>query len=771
MIGSTLSHYVVEALLGEGGMGKVYRATDTVLNRTVAIKVLSAGAAADRESKRRLLHEARAASALNHPNVVTIHAVEEARDLDFIVMEHVSGTPLTIPAGGLPIDRAMEYAVQISGALAAAHEAGIIHRDIKPANVMVGRTGHIKVLDFGIARRTELQGEAATRQLTSDGTIGTAGVVIGTVGYLSPEQIAGQPATMRSDVFSLGALLFEMLTGAPAFPGDSMWAVMDATVRKAPPPLASLRPEIPPRLAALVARCLAKNPDDRYPTAREVHDELVSLRAERTRVPSTARSTYARAAIVVGAALAVLGGGTVVWSRVRESRLRWAHETALPEVSRLTAAGDPVAAYRLAQRVAAVAPNDPQVAEVLGENTTGGSITSDPSGADVAFRTYSGTDEGWISLGKTPTTLRHPIGLLRWQITKEGYDPIEIAPDHPTFRVQLVPKGTTPPGMVYVPAGAFSLESSNTEIELPAYWMDQYEVTNRAFKEFMDRGGYRETRYWREPFVKNGRTLSWAEAMNEFRDKTGRIGPSTWELGAYPDGQDDWPVNGVSWYEAAAYAAYAGKQLPTVYHWGNASGAFGVFSEILRFSNFSGKSTVRVGSTGGLGPYGTYDMAGNVKEWCWNQATRGLRYVLGGGFNEASYMFRDQDAQLPFDRRNGMGFRCMLPQGPLKANVTAPIATLERDVTALKPVSDDVYEAYRHLYDYDPLALESRLDGTDTTNPHWRRERVSFRAAYGQERVPAYVFVPNDFRPPFHAVVYFPGSDAVRLRSSRELNI
>ena len=651
MIGSTISHYVVEDLLGEGGMGKVYRARDTVLNRTVAIKILGTSVGGDSESKRRILREARAACALNHPNVVTIHSVEEERELDFIVMEHVAGAPLTIPAAGLPIDQAIDYAVQITSALAAAHEAGIIHQDIKPANVMVGRSGHVKVLDFGIARRTELRGDAATRKLT-DGTLNAAGVVAGTLGYISPEQIAGEQASVRSDIFSLGALLYETLAGGPAFPGQSAWAVMDATVRAQPPSLLTLRRDVPASLNRIVLRCLEKNPEARYPTADAVQTDLLAVKAQRS-PGSTGRSRSGRAAIAIGVVLALLAGGAIAWWRVRDSRVRWARETALPEATRLFGAGDPVGAYRLAARALAAAPDDPQVVEGWTGLTTDSPIQTDPAGAEVAFRSYSAKDEGWISLGRTPTTARYPVGQMRWRITKEGYDPIEISLES----AHLVPKGTTPGGMVYVPAGSVEIERDNSEVQLPPFWIDQYEVTNRAYKVFVDQGGYREQRFWREPFVKDGRTLSWSEAMTEFHDETGRPGPSTWELGMYPDGQDDWPVSGVSWYEAAAYAAYANKQLPTVYHWHMASGAFGVFSEILRFSNFGGVGTGRVGSTGGLGPYGTYDMAGNVKEWCWNEVTSGKRYVLGGAFNESNYMFRDPDAQPTFERRAGFGFR------------------------------------------------------------------------------------------------------------------
>ncbi len=769
MIGSTLSHYTVEALLGEGGMGVVYRARDTVLNRTVAIKVLANTAIGDAESKRRLLKEARAASALNHPNIVTIHSVEREGNIDFIVMEHVSGTPLTVPSGGLPLDCALDYAYQMTGAMAAAHELGIIHRDIKPANVVIGPNGQLKILDFGIAHRALLQSNKETAPRTTE-TISASGALVGTAGYISPEQIAGHPADARSDVFALGSVIFEMLTGRRAFAGNTMWAVMDATLHYNPPAVDACRPELSTHLAQIVSRCLAKDPANRYPSARELYEELVALRAERgpESLPVTSRS--ARLAIAIGVVLALLGGGTLVFSHLRESRLRSAR-AAVPEISRLAAEGDIVGAYRLAQTALKLAPEDPQVRDAWKGVTRPFPVTSDPAGADVAFRAYSGADDGWIPLGTTPVGKRRPLGLMRWRVTKDGYDPLEVAPNDPIPNFALVPRGTSLPGMVYVPAGSYELESEGRTVELPDYWLDKYEVTNREFKKFIDEGGYRNSQFWPQPLVKDGRTLSWEQAMAEFRDTTGRPGPSTWELGAYPDGQDDWPVSGVSWYEAAAYAAYAGKRLPTVYHWYNASGASGIFSEILHFSNFGGKGATRAGSTGGLGPYGTYDMAGNVKEWVWNETNRGKRYIPGGAWNEAQYQFHDEDAQPPFERRSGYGFRCMIQRRELDANLLKPVVTLERDPKTLKPVGDQVYQVYRHLYDYDPVPLDSQVQETDDGNPRWRRERVSFRAAYGTERVPAYLFLPRNSPAPYQAVVFFPGSDAVMLASSRDLSL
>ena len=310
-------------------------------------------------------------------------------------------------------------------------------------------------------------------------------------------------------------------------------------------------------------------------------------------------------------------------------------DTAVPEITRLAAAGDPVGAYRLAQRALAAARGDAQVAAAWAGTANAITVASEPSGATVEIRALSGKDEGWVVLGTTPLETRLPLGQIRWRFSKDGYETREIVPNPYPMNVVLVPSGTSPPGMVSVPSSDFELERSLTTMKLPAFWIDTYEVTNRDYKTFADSGGYQKREYWTQPIVNAGKTLSWTDALALFRDRTGRPGPSTWELGSYPDGQEDWPVSGVSWYEAAAYATFAGKTLPTVYEWRVAAGTDGVFSDVLQFSNFGGPGPALVGASGSLGPYGTHDMAGNVKEWVWNESSEGKRFILGGAWFEA----------------------------------------------------------------------------------------------------------------------------------------
>ena len=745
-------------------MGEVYLAHDTTLQRAVAIKVLSREAMADREMAGRLLREARAASQLNHPGIVTIHEIGQADGTDFIVMERVEGRSLAeeIPPGGLPIERVLDVAGQIAAAVGAAHAAGIVHRDLKPANVIVTSAGRAKVLDFGLAR----VGGGHT-SATRDATVAasTMGGIAGTIGYMSPEQIEGQPVGTRSDVFSLGIVMYEMITGDRPFRGDSDWAVMNATVRAEPAPVAARRPETPPELARIVTRCLARRPEDRYDTATAVAADLARIAAPAP-MPPPARSSRA---LIVGVALAVVALGAIGWLVWRESRLHWARVVAPQEIAKLTARDDVVGAFRVARRAVAIAGNDGGVGQILNNMALTTDVDSDPPGAEVGIADYLGHNDRWLMLGRTP--LRHiqiPASLLRWRLTKPGYDTLDVGQSFQELDFHLVPSGHAPRGMVLIPRGSLQLESTGQEVAVPDFWLDRFEVTNRDFKRFVDAGGYRRREFWPEPFVRDGRTLSWEEGVATFRDLTGRPGPATWELGTYPEGAEDDPVSGVSWYEAAAYARFAGRQLPTAYHWFRAAQNSGVFSEIVTASNFSGKGVQRVGS-GGLGPYGTYDMAGNVKEWCWNATPGGLRYTLGGGWSEMQYMYQDEDAQSPFERRPTFGFRCMLQPESLAAALMAPITTFQRDPSQLKPVSDEVFEVYRHLYDYDARPLDVRGESVDNANPAWREERVSVAAAYGDERLPICLFIPKASAPPYQAVVFFPGSNAVTSSSSHNL--
>jgi eukaryotic-like serine/threonine-protein kinase len=274
--GTKLGPYEVQFPLGSGGMGEVYRARDTRLDRTVAIKILPAHFSSDPVRKQRFEREARAISALNHPNICTLHDVGSQDGIDFLVMECVEGESLAdrLQKSSLPIEQTLQIGQHIANALDKAHRSGIIHRDLKPDNIMLTKSG-AKLLDFGLARPTAPAATLAT--MTSDSPqrpVTQEGTIIGTFQYMSPEQIQGQELDPRSDIFSLGAVLYEMLTGQRAFEGKSQLSVATAILEKEPPPIATLKPLTPPNLDHTIRRCLAKDPDDRWQTAKDVSSEL-----------------------------------------------------------------------------------------------------------------------------------------------------------------------------------------------------------------------------------------------------------------------------------------------------------------------------------------------------------------------------------------------------------------------------------------------------------------------------------------------------------------
>jgi hypothetical protein len=301
---------------------------------------------------------------------------------------------------------------------------------------------------------------------------------------------------------------------------------------------------------------------------------------------------------------------------------------------------------------------------------------------------------------------------------------------------------------------------SAPRFSLDDFLIDQHEATNEAFKNFVDAGGYARSEFWTEPFVKDGRTIRWQEAVALFSDTTGRPAPATWEAGSFPKGLGKHPVAGVSWYEATAYARFAGKSLPTVYHWTRAA-QINRSDLVIPKANFSSAGTVPVGGADTLSGFGTNDMAGNVKEWCLNESSEGKRFILGGGFGEPTYMFSMTDQRSPWERGANFGFRTVKLASPPPPAATAKLERATRDVWKDKIVVDEMFEAFKGLYAYDRTALNARVEETQSAGD-WTRERVSFDAAYGHERVFAHLFLPKNVAPPFQAVVYFSGAGVLQ---------
>ena len=488
------------------------------------------------------------------------------------------------------------------------------------------------------------------------------------------------------------------------------------------------------------------------------------------RPAGTARALFTWKNVAIGALLASALWGVVAIGWMMRSG---GAAERLEERTRLVDELENLAELRLWDSAWAVARGagpgfweDPAQAELVRSISRVTPIRTDPPGAEVHVNTY-GADGEWALVGTTPMdSARLPNGITRLRLDLEGYTPLEFG----TVRwlsldstLRLVPAEADSADMVWVPGGEHVIGSPGLEHVAPAtmkgFWIDRLEVTNREYKRFMEAGGYGDPSYWTEPFASDGGTLSFEEAISRFTDRTGRTGPATWEAGDYPDGQDDYPVTGLSWHEANAYANWAGKRLPTIYHWNRAAGTY-LSSHVVPHSNFSGDSPSLVGQYDGVGPYGTLDMGGNAREWCWNEGSGG-RFILGGGWNDAPYMFNDGYVQRAWDRSvtNGLRLAVYGDEDLLAAGM--PIEQPTRDFLAEEPVSDEMYSVFLGMYAYDPAPLNSVVEARDTTPDDWTRELISFDAAYGEERGLAHLFVPKNAKPPFQAVVYFPGSNAI----------
>jgi len=789
MIGKTILHYKVLEKLGEGGMGIVYLAEDTKLERKVAIKFLPSHIARNSDEQKRFEIEAKAAAALNHPNIATIHAIEHTDDDVFIVMEYIDGQELRekITADRLlPIAYCTDIATQITSGLQAAHENDIIHRDIKSSNIMLTDQGQAKIMDFGLAKIRG--GHQLTKEQSS----------LGTAAYMSPEQVNGDELDERTDIWSFGIVLYEMISGERPFKGDYDQAVIYSVLNEDVKPILDIRKDMPPALIKIINRCIMKNPEDRYQSSADLLFDLNSLReADKIYSKDTAISRLLRKPVItISFILFVVTLAVILyWIIARNTNIEQVRNEIMPRIEQLTNelkstdnGQNSWTAFKLGKQAADIIPDDPHLKLLNTKYLRSVSILSQPSDVDVFAKAYGDTSKQWHYFGKTPlASIDFPFSFSQIRLEKDGYKPAydivwnaEFLKDTLAFKMMAAERAPEEMVLVHEMANNYDIPAAPAGLHMPGleqfefvpvgdFLMDRFEVTNKDFKKFVDASGYKNKTYWKQFFADSDQGLTWEESMASFVDKTGQPGPATWEVGDYPQGQDDFPVSGVSFFEAAAYAEFAGKNLPTIYHWDRVALTWGS-SAIVPQSNLMGTGLMVVGSSNSMNRFGTYDLAGNVREWCMNKSSRGGHFILGGGWNDAAYGFNDAYAQSPLDRSETNGFRCIryLESEANHALLESEIQLPFRDFLNETPVSDEYYQFILSQYAYDKSPLNQEIKSV-SEGDDWIRQEISFDAAYGNERMKAYLFLPKKGKPPFQTLIFFPGSGAIHTRSSQSL--
>ncbi len=482
--------------------------------------------------------------------------------------------------------------------------------------------------------------------------------------------------------------------------------------------------------------------------------------------------------LAVGLPLFAVIAAAALWLWQRSNEIRRARAE-VPQIAALIDSGKMSEAFDRAQRVRKLVPDDPMLESLTPLVSMRLSVNSTPEGAQVLARAYEDGNAPWQQLGLTPLAeLTLPRKPHRLKFTKQGYQLAEIAipalgpvasgspsiNEQMKIEVALKRPDELPAEMVFVTGGA-TPAGILASASVPPFLIDRHEVSNAQYKEFVDAGGYANPVYWQGmEFRSQDRTLSREEALRSFVDSTGKPGPATWELGTYSKGEAEHPVSGVSWYEAAAYARYRGKSLPTAFHWYRAAlpdneilGSLA--SAIAPLSNYGGTAASTVGQFEGVGPFGTYDMFGNVREWVANAGV-GNGWVMGGSWEDVAYSYF-QVLPLPLmDRAAENGLRLMRDiDADSPGALRAPLAGIgdSRDHTKNRPVSDEVFDTYRKQFAYEPGPLDASQPVTLQTTADWIKQKVTINTGYNGERMDVMLFVPRNARPPLQPVVFFSG--------------
>ncbi|MFI5152258.1 MAG: SUMF1/EgtB/PvdO family nonheme iron enzyme [Chitinophagales bacterium] len=497
----------------------------------------------------------------------------------------------------------------------------------------------------------------------------------------------------------------------------------------------------------------------------------MSSRARRRKIYASPRTILLLLSVIIVVSVAIFFYKK--WDKINLARNSW-----IPEIQNLIAENytQYPRAFALALKTEKLIPDDPALQQIKSRITTTLSIQTKPEGAIVYWQDQNNNSNEWILVGKTPLKgAESPRGFIRVKIEKPGYETIynQIAWEH-NFSIVLDSIGRLPENMVRVPESKapmliVGLEQYASEAGqgkfVQEFLMDKYEVTNKEFKKFVDAGGYQNKSYWEYPIIDYGAQIPWEKAMSIFHDETGKPGPSTWQVGTYPDGKENHPVTGISWYEAMAYAKFANKKLPTVYHWSQVANTIDTWTIIPR-SNFGGHGTIPVGSIDNMSFWGVFDIAGNAREWCVNESQeKGQYFILGGGWNDPSYAFNDAYTQPAMDRSLTNGFRCMslVPSDTCYDRLSSPMTLAHRDYSKEKPVADGVFKIYLRQYDYDHTPLNAKAEVVlDSSNV--RIEKVEMDAAYNKEKLTLYLYIPKNAKPPYQTILFFPGSGDLAQR-------
>ncbi|MFB3133985.1 MAG: SUMF1/EgtB/PvdO family nonheme iron enzyme, partial [Rhodothermales bacterium] len=450
----------------------------------------------------------------------------------------------------------------------------------------------------------------------------------------------------------------------------------------------------------------------------------------------------------------------------------------LPEIERLAQGGNYFEAYTLAVRAERRLKDDSTLARWwphIADNLT---ITTEPEGVRVFLQRFAPDAQGTVPapeyVGVTPLDgLRVARADYHVRLEKEGYAPVERIASReftPAVRLEaaLLEADQVPDDMVFVPGGAYRLVGwglpTMDEVPLDDYFIDQYEVSNSEYKAFIEAGGYRNRDYWNHPFVKDGQRLSWEEALELFTDRTGLPGPRTWVSQEFPEAEGDHPVTNITWYEAAAYAAFVGKRLPTVFQWEKTArnGAIHPYGIIMPWglqlpqettdyrANFDGNRPVAVDSFSfGVSPFGAYNMAGNVKEWCLNEIAGG-HATTGGSWEDPQYLFARYGSFSSFHTSRALGFRCVRTAAGATGDQGALRIDLDERTPSYTPVDEATFNSFLSHYQYDKRPLNARIVETQET-ADWTRETVAF-AGVDDDEILAYLYLPRQAAPPYQCI-------------------